>query len=102
MLIFTFCLFFQVLWAFSIYLEAVAIVPQLYMISTTGYLEPYLKHYIFTLGMYRLFYIFNWMYKSQYEGSYDAIAIVGGCVQVLLYCDFFYLYITKGKCVFYE
>ena len=28
-------------------------------------------------------------------GFYDIIAIVAGCVQTILYCDFFYLYITK-------
>ena len=28
-------------------------------------------------------------------GFYDIIAIVAGCVQTVLYCDFFYLYITK-------
>jgi ER lumen protein retaining receptor len=33
-------------------------------------------------------------------GFYDNIAIVAGCVQTILYCDFFYLYVTrvlKGK-----
>ncbi len=28
-------------------------------------------------------------------GFYDIIAIVAGCVQTILYCDFFYLYVTK-------
>ena len=28
-------------------------------------------------------------------GFYDIIAIMAGCVQTILYCDFFYLYITK-------
>jgi len=28
-------------------------------------------------------------------GFYDIIAIVAGCIQTILYCDFFYLYITK-------
>jgi len=31
------------------------------------------------------------------ESHYDAIAIIAGIVQTVLYCDFFYLYITKGK-----
>jgi ER lumen protein retaining receptor len=29
------------------------------------------------------------------SGFYDIIAIVAGCVQTILYCDFFYLYVTK-------
>lgn len=30
------------------------------------------------------------------EGFFDLIAIVAGVVQTVLYCDFFYLYVTKG------
>lgn len=30
------------------------------------------------------------------EDHYEVIAIVAGIVQTVLYCDFFYLYITKG------
>jgi len=39
----------------------------------------------------------NWIYRYYFEGFYDFIAIVAGCVQTALYCDFFYLYITKGE-----
>ena len=30
------------------------------------------------------------------ESFVDLIAIVAGIVQTVLYCDFFYLYITRG------
>ena len=36
---------------------------------------------------------FNHIYS--FADFYDIIAIVAGCVQTILYCDFFYLYITK-------
>merc|ERR1712013_923970 len=39
--------------------------------------------------------ILNRIYRYYGEGFYDIIAIVAGCVQTILYCDFFYLYITK-------
>ena len=87
----------QVLWTFSIYLESVAILPQLFMISKTGEAETITSHYLFALGAYRGLYILNWVYRYYFEGFYDFIAIVAGCVQTILYCDFFYLYITKGK-----
>ena len=86
----------QILWTFSIYLESVAIMPQLYMISKTGEAETITSHYLFALGSYRGLYIVNWVYRYYMEGFYDLIAIVAGCVQTALYCDFFYLYITKG------
>jgi len=85
----------EVLWTFSIYLESVAILPQLFMISKTGEAESITSHYLFALGSYRALYLFNWIYRYQTEGFFDLIAIVAGCVQTILYCDFFYLYITK-------
>jgi len=85
----------EVLWTFSIYLESVAILPQLFMVSKTGEAESITSHYLFALGSYRALYILNWIYRYYTESFYDIIAIVAGCVQTILYCDFFYLYITK-------
>ena len=94
---FIYLLTLQILWTFSIYLEAVAILPQLFMISKTGEAESITSHYLFALGSYRALYILNWIYRFYFEGFFDLIAVVAGCVQTILYCDFFYLYITKGK-----
>lgn len=85
----------EVLWTFSIYLESVAILPQLFMISKTGEAESITSHYLFALGSYRGLYLFNWIYRYHVEGFFDLIAVVAGVVQTVLYCDFFYLYITK-------
>jgi len=85
----------EVLWTFSIYLESVAILPQLFMISKTGEAESITSHYLFAQGMYRAFYIANWVYRYHYESYYDMIAIVAGVLQTILYLDFFYLYFTK-------
>lgn len=87
----------QILWTFSIYLESVAILPQLFMISKTGEAETITTHYLFFLGLYRALYLINWVWRFYFEGFFDMIAIVAGVVQTILYCDFFYLYITKGK-----
>uniref|UniRef100_A0A2K6NSZ2 ER lumen protein-retaining receptor n=1 Tax=Rhinopithecus roxellana TaxID=61622 RepID=A0A2K6NSZ2_RHIRO len=85
----------QILWTFSIYLESVAILPQLFMVSKTGEAETITSHYLFALGVYRTLYLFNWIWRYHFEGFFDLIAIVAGLVQTVLYCDFFYLYITK-------
>lgn len=87
--------FLEVLWAFSIYLEAVAILPQLFMVSKTGEAENITSHYLFALGSYRGLYLFNWIYRYYVEGHTDPIAIAAGVVQTVLYCDFFYLYVTR-------
>lgn len=89
----------QILWTFSIYLESVAILPQLFMISKTGEAETITTHYLFFLGLYRALYLVNWIWRFYFEGFFDLIAVVAGVVQTILYCDFFYLYITKGAWV---
>lgn len=71
------------------------------MVSKTGEAESITSHYLFALGSYRGLYILNWIYRYWNEGHYDLIAIVAGVVQTVLYCDFFYLYVTKGKCGFF-
>ena len=40
----------QVLWTFSIYLEAVAILPQLVMLQNCGNVDNLTGHYVFFLG----------------------------------------------------
>lgn len=85
----------EVLWTFSIYLESMAILPQLFLVSKTGEAESITSHYLFALGSYRAFYLLNWIWRYWAESHYDLIAIFAGVVQTILYCDFFYLYITK-------
>uniref|UniRef100_A0A915Q6T2 ER lumen protein-retaining receptor n=1 Tax=Setaria digitata TaxID=48799 RepID=A0A915Q6T2_9BILA len=84
-------------WSFSIYLEAVAIMPQLFMLSRTGSAETITAHYLFALGTYRAFYLLNWIYRFYTEKFFDPIAVVAGVVQTVLYADFFYLYVTRGN-----
>lgn len=106
----------EILWAFSIYLESVAIFPQLFMLQRTGEAETITTHYLAALGIYRALYIPNWIYRyvtscghvkvvlnvmrlrrCRYfaDDVVDPIAVVAGLVQTGLYLDFFYVYFTK-------
>ncbi|OQU98543.1 hypothetical protein CLAIMM_04313 isoform 3 [Cladophialophora immunda] len=85
----------EVLWAFSIWLESVAILPQLFMLQRTGEAETITTHYLFALGIYRALYIPNWIYRWFAEGHFDPIAVVAGVIQTVLYSDFFWVYYTK-------
>ena len=89
----------EILWTFSIYLESVAILPQLFMISKTGKAESITASYLLFLGAYRALYLLNWVYRYYYEGFFDLLAIAGGVVQTLVYCDFFYVYFTRSAVV---
>ena len=85
----------EILWTLSIWLESVAILPQLFMLQRTGEADNITTHYLFALGLYRALYIPNWLYRYFAEGYVDPIPWVAGTVQTILYSDFFYIYWTK-------
>lgn len=94
--------FSEILWAFSIWLESVAIMPQLFMLQRTGEAETITTHYLFALGLYRALYIPNWIWRYFAEpgNKVDWIAVVAGLVQTVMYSDFFWVYynkVLKGK-----
>lgn len=85
----------EILWAFSIWLESVAILPQLFMLQRTGEADTITVNYIAALGAYRALYIPNWIWRYWSEGHFDKIAVLAGIVQTVLYSDFFWIYYTK-------
>lgn len=87
--------FTEILWAFSEWLESVAILPQLFMLQRTGEAETITTHYLFALGAYRALYIPNWIYRYFAQNYKDPIAVIAGIVQTVLYSDFFWIYYTK-------
>jgi len=90
--------FFEVLWSFSIWLECVAILPQLVVLQRTKNIDNLTAHYIFLLGSYRAFYILNWVYRWSTETFYwDPISWIAGIIQTGVYSDFFYYYYLSWK-----
>ncbi|THH18689.1 hypothetical protein EW146_g2352 [Bondarzewia mesenterica] len=87
--------FTEIFWSFSIFLESVAILPQLFMLQRTGEAETITTHYLAALGAYRGLYIPNWIYRYFADDLIDPIAVIAGLVQTALYLDFFYVYFTK-------
>ncbi len=93
----------ELFWAFSIYLEAISIFPQLILMQRYGNVENLTANYVFTLGGYRALYILNWIDRYMTEEDYlltksTWIVWISGFVQTLLYCDFFYYYaLSKFK-----
>ena len=55
--------FLEVMWSYSIFLEAVAILPQMFLLQRLGEAETITTHYIFALGAYRAMYLLNWIYR---------------------------------------
>ena len=68
----------EVLWTFSIYLEAVAILPQLVLLQRTKNVDTLTGNYVFLLGGYRALYLLNWIYRflsnqATDSGSYGCL-----------------------------
>ena len=88
----------EVLWTFSIYLEAVAILPQLGLLQRTYNVDTLTSNYVFLLGAYRTLYIFNWLYRFFTEPGYSQwIVWLSGTLQTAIYCDFFYYYLVSWR-----
>lgn len=87
----------DILWTFSIFLEALAIVPQLFVLQRYREVENLTGHYVFFLGAYRFLYILNWVYRSHYESFYrhNWLVYISGAIQTALYVDFFYYYVVS-------
>ncbi|CAN8290841.1 unnamed protein product [Cochlearia groenlandica] len=88
----------EVCWAFSIYLEAVAILPQLVMLQRSGNVDNLTGQYVLFLGAYRGLYVINWIYRYFTEDHFTSwIACGSGLIQTALYADFFYYYYLSWK-----
>jgi len=88
--------FTDVLWSTSIWLESVAIVPQLVLLQSIHEVENLTSDFVGCMGGYRALYILNWVYRYFAEDYVNWVGWIGGLVQTGLYCDFFYYY-AKSK-----
>eukprot|EP00756_Hemistasia_phaeocysticola_P061094 Hpha_TRINITY_DN4580_c0_g1::TRINITY_DN4580_c0_g1_i1::g.115391::m.115391/K10949/KDELR; ER lumen protein retaining receptor len=91
--------FIEILWTFSQYLEAIAIMPQLLVLTKQlergEQWEIMNGHYVASLGAYRGLYVLNWIYRYWVEGRQNWVDTTAGVVQTLLFADFFVTYV-KG------
>jgi len=82
----------EITWSASIWIESVAIVPQLFLLQQQQEVENLTGDFVGCMGLYRVFYILNWIYRYTSEGYINYVGWVGGLIQTGLYCDFFYYY----------
>ena len=92
----------------SIALEAVAMLSQLIIFKSKdrfvkgnrGDAKDEILLPIFLLGIYRVFYILNWIYRAHTEKlfKHHFFVYICGCVQVLLYSQFFYQFLNLTVC----
>eukprot|EP01138_Halocafeteria_seosinensis_P012277 gb/GECG01012546.1/.p1 GENE.gb/GECG01012546.1/~~gb/GECG01012546.1/.p1 ORF type:complete len:296 (+),score=22.66 gb/GECG01012546.1/:1-888(+) len=95
-------------WAFSLYLEAVAIIPQLYLFQKKGgVIDELLGNSIFALGLARLLHLSFWLlsyselndstsqtFLSAYPGY---MVMLSQIAQLVLMGNYFRMYLTAAK-----
>ena len=95
----------DVAWTYAMYLESMALIPQLYMFQkqTSGVVELLTAHFVAALGFGRLMEFLFWMY-SYHELASSAgsrlpgyLALFSQVVQLVLLVDFFWYYIMAVK-----
>lgn len=87
----------SILWTFSVWLEAFAIVPQLYIVYKKREVEVITGTYMAALGCYKGFYILNWIYKIVQGKPQIWFKLVAGVIQFGIFCDFLYYYFISAK-----
>ncbi|CAM8898536.1 unnamed protein product [Rhodiola kirilowii] len=94
-------------WAFGTYMESVSVLPQLRLIQNAKMVEPFTAHYVFALGVARLFGFAHWAYLAyatrgaKLTNSWGTLVFLGSMsllaelVQTLILADFCYYYIKR-------
>ncbi|KAL3468424.1 ER lumen protein retaining receptor-domain-containing protein [Aspergillus heterothallicus] len=90
--------FEDLLWAFSIILESVCVLPQLLLLRQTTVPTVINSYYLLMLGSYRAFYIVNWFVRAVgSERHVDWISIIFGVIQTAFYVDFAWVYYSRQR-----
>merc|ERR1719389_1245853 len=94
---------FDTLWATSLYIDVVAMAPQLWMMSKSGGAESVTSHYVFAIALSRAVNLVFWYYGYAELAPEDGGANIAGyailaahVLQILLMADFVVLYIKSG------
>ena len=67
----------------------------MFQLQKTGEAETITTHYLLCLGLYRAFYLLNWLYRLLRGETPEWISVVAGLLQTGLYSDFFYIYYKR-------
>ena len=86
-----------ILFYFSVYLESVAILPQLTVTNQgkASEADGVIIFYLSALTSHKIFYILNWLYRYSSEGFYDSISMGAGIIQAAIYLNFFVMFFIK-------
>jgi len=87
----------EVAWATSIFLAAIADIPQYkkYYRYVKDRIDWWLMSFMALIASWRLLYFIHWIARYVEEHHFDPIAVVGGVIQVFAFWMFFVLVVNK-------
>jgi len=98
-------LFFRVMWAVCVYMEAVSVLPQLRMMQNSKVVERFTAHYVFCLGLSRFFSCAHWILQllegNKYllnalgSGLWPVMVLLSEIVQTFILADFCFYYVKS-------
>jgi ER lumen protein retaining receptor len=99
----------DVAWTFALYLEAVAILPQLYMFQKAmdKEIEPFTANFVFLVAVARMMHFVFWLssfhelndkYATHFGGKYPGhLVLLSQMVNLLLMGDYIYYYMASAR-----
>ncbi|KAK1259935.1 ER lumen protein retaining receptor [Acorus gramineus] len=94
----------RILWAFSVYMEAISVLPQLRYMQNAKSVEPVTSHYVFALGVARILGFGHWVLRVIETGGHMIwgtgflwmpMMLLAELVQTFILFDFCYYYIKS-------
>lgn len=86
------------MWAFSIALESLAILPQMSLLRFVDIPTAITSYYLIALGSYRFFYLINWAQRAlSPEHKVEPVPVLFGIIQTWLYVEFAIVYYKRQK-----
>jgi ER lumen protein retaining receptor len=83
-----------VAWTFSLWVETVAIIPQMLLLVRSKHVDVLSREHVFFLSVYRIFYMLNWVATLvKMRSSTTRVLWITGIIQTLVYSDFIFHYI---------
>ncbi|KAH0572177.1 ER lumen protein retaining receptor [Spironucleus salmonicida] len=87
---------FEIFWTFSLIIESMTLLPQFLMLQKSSSIQSFSQSYVVVLGLYRAFYILNWIYRAIKGVNVGFVVWTTGIIQVAMFSEFFYYWI-KAK-----
>jgi ER lumen protein retaining receptor len=82
------------LWAFSLWTEALAVLPQIFLLVRSRRVDVLTLDSLFFMSIYRLFYLLNWVYQLiSGVGPRTPVIYVTGVLQTAIYADYIFFYV---------